>query len=97
MDEDTKSLFFGFIMGAFLVVLIWIISSVMISNHENSGYAEKLVIKYHCPNKEYERKLFRQLLEVSNVETNFIDRQYSMDKHRVELRLTNPSRSPNEN
>jgi hypothetical protein len=97
MEEDTKSLFFGFLMGAFLVGLIWIISSVMISNYENSGYAEKLVIKYHCPGKEYERKLFRQLLEVSNVETNFIDRQYSMDKHRVELRLTNPSRNPNDN
>lgn len=95
MDEDTKSLFFGFLMGAFLVGLIWIISAVLISNYENSGYAEKLVIKYHCPNKEYERKLFRQLLKESNVETNFIDKQYSMDKHRVELRLTNPSRNPN--
>ena len=93
MEEDTKSLFFGFIMGAFLVALAWIISSVFITNYENSGYDEKLVIKYHCPNKEYERKLFRHLLQVSNVETNFIDKQYSMDKHRVELRLTNPSRN----
>lgn len=94
MDEDTKSIFFGFIMGVFLVGMIWIISAVLISNHENSGYAEKLVIQYHCPGKEYERTLFRQLLKVSNVETNFIDKQYNMDKHRVELRLTNPPRNP---
>lgn len=91
MDRDTTSIALGFVLGVFFVTLIWIISAVIGENYENSGYSDKLIIKYHCPEKEYERKLFRQLLNVSNVETNFIDKQYSMDKHRVELRLTNPS------
>ena len=97
MDMDNESFLGGLIVGAIVSTAIGIGCIVIRSDAEVSGYKDKMILEYHCPGKEYERKLFRQLLEVSNVETNFIDRQYSMDKHRVELRLTNPSRNPNDN
>ena len=59
---------------------------------EESGYSDKLVISYHCPEKEYERQLFRDILKATNVQTNFVNQEMSMDKHKIHIRLTNPKK-----
>lgn len=59
---------------------------------EESGYTDKMVISYHCPDKEYERQRFRDVVYGSGIQTNFANRETSMDKHWIRIRMTNPKR-----
>ena len=77
---------FGIIVTAAVAALIWKICDGI----ENSGYSDKLVVEYHCPDKEYERKLARDMVNNSNVQTNFVNKDVTMGKHFIKYRLTNP-------
>lgn len=87
MNEDFV---FGFIIGGAVVATAFAIALVVTSSREDSGYRDKMVIKYHCPEKEYERKIFLEMVNGSGIQSNFVDKEYSMDKHRIRYRLTNP-------
>ena len=80
----------GFICGLALCLAIVIISLKCKINNEESGYKDKMTITYHCPDKEYERNLFWDVVNGSGVQTNFINRELSMDKNQIRIRLTNP-------
>jgi hypothetical protein len=80
----------GFIAGIGLMVLAVVITFVVRNCNENSGYTDKMVIEYHCPGKEYERKLIHDLVNGSGIQTNFVNKEVSMDKWGVKYRLTNP-------
>ena len=59
---------------------------------EESGYTDKMVISYHCPDKEYERQRFREVVYGTGIQTNFVNLETSMDKHWIRIRMTNPKK-----
>ena len=90
--NDNKDFILGFFAGAALVAFITALSWVFQSVSENSGYKDKMVIEYHCPGKEYERKLIRGLVNSSGIQTNFVNKECTMNKWGVKYRLTNPDK-----
>ena len=80
----------GFIAGIGLMVLITVITLVVRESHECGGYQDKMIIEYHCPSKEYERKLIHDLVNNSGIQTNFVNKECTMGKWGVKYRLTNP-------
>ena len=79
----------GFISGAVVVLIMLFVYGVFSVASENTGYSEKLIIEYHSA-KEYDRKLVSALVDASGVQTNFLNKVYSMDKYRIKIRFTNP-------
>lgn len=59
---------------------------------EESGYTDKMVISYHCPDKEYERQRFREVVYGTGIQTNFVNLETSMDKNWIRIRMTNPKK-----
>lgn len=82
----------GFLAGMLLCIGIGIVSMKSKVNKEESGYVDKMTISYHCPGKEYERQLFREIVYKSGIQTNFVNTETKMDKHRISIRMTNPIR-----
>ncbi len=76
----------GFIFGVLLCISILLCSTKI----EESGYIDKMTITYHCPDKEYERRLFREIVYNSGIQTNFVNTETTMDKHKISIRMTNP-------
>lgn len=93
----NKEFLLGFIAGMVLVAFITLLSLVFQSVNENSGYKDKMVIEYHCPSKEYERKLIYDLVSNSGIQTNFVNKECTMGKWGVKYRLTNPDNYKNDN
>ena len=91
--EEEGYLMLGILVGSLAALLIYAISVTLYWTSECCGYRDKMVIEYHCPIKEYERDLFRHVVEASGVTTNFSNRVYTMDKHGIKIRLTNPNDS----
>lgn len=87
----------GFIAGFGLMVLITVITLVVRQSNECGGYQDKMVIEYHNPSKPYERKLINDLVNASGIQTNFVNKEVSMDKWRITYRLTNPDNYKNDN
>ena len=87
----------GFIAGIGLMVLITVITLVVRESNENGGYSDKMVITYHNPDKPYERKLINDMVNASGIQTNFVNKEVTMDKWRITYRLTNPYRDRNDN
>ena len=79
-----------FIGGFVAASLIWGFTLAMNVKSENSGYSDKMVISYHCPDKNYERRLFKELVYNTGIQTNFVNTETSMSKHRISIRMTNP-------
>ena len=73
----------------FMVVLTFV-GCVVMEAKEKGGYKDKMVISYHCPEREYDRQIISQVMNDSGVFTNFINRECTMDKYSVKYRLTNP-------
>ena len=90
MDMDNESFLGGLIVGAIVSTAIWIGCIVIRSDAEVSGYKDKMILEYHCPGKQYERQLFNDLVEISNIQTNFVNKEITMDAHMIKYRLTNP-------
>ena len=82
----------GFIAGIGLMVLISVTTLVVMNCNECSGYKDKMTIEYHNPSKPYDRKLIDDMVNASGIQTNFINKEVTMDKWRIKYRLTNPDR-----
>lgn len=88
--EGDKEFIMGLVSGAGLALAIVASGFVVKSVSESSGYRDKMTIEYHCPEKEYERKMFLDMVNGSGILTNFVDKECSMDEHMIRYRLTNP-------
>ena len=81
-----------FWLGVFAGVsftLIIVLATMMIVNTE-AEYRDKMTIEYICPDKEYERKMFLDMVNGSGIETNFIYKDYHYGKHSIKYILKNP-------
>lgn len=92
MNQENQDFRAGVIVGIIISCAILALVGVIKWHVENSGYENKLVIKYHSPNKEYDREMVRNMVNASGIQTNFTNKTFSMDKHGIEYRMTNPSK-----
>ena len=84
----------GFMAGLLASIVI-AISAFAVRSYRNSICRDKLTIEYVCNDKEYDRKIFYDMLESSGVQTNFINKEFTMDKHSVKCILSNPKNANN--
>ena len=87
MDSDFVC---GFLCGILVMIVVTTIILTCKYSAETNGYKDKMVIEYHCPDKEYERQLFLDMVNGSGIQTNFVNKEVTMDKHTIRFRLTNP-------
>ena len=90
MGDGTATFAGGIITGMVIMLILSIGILSIRESSENSGYKDKMILSYHCPGKQYERQLFNDLVERSGVLTNFVNKEVTMDAHRIRYRLTNP-------
>ena len=84
-----------FNIGFITATLTWFIiigGMCWLHKVQESGYTDKMVISYHCPDKEYERQRFRDVVYGTGIQTNFVNLETSMDKHWIRIRMTNPKK-----
>ena len=92
MNKENQDFCAGVLVGILISCVIIASVGIIKYNVENSGYENKLVIKYYNPNKEYDREMVRNMVNDSQMWTNFVERSIKMDKHGIEYRMTNPSK-----
>ena len=80
----------GFLCGILMMIVVTIIVLTCKHSAETNGYKDKMVIEYHCPDREYERQLFLDMVNGSGIQTNFVNKEVTMDKHTIRFRLMNP-------
>ena len=82
-----------FYQGIFvgILFLLGLVGGFMIVKFEkeNSGWDNKMTIEYRSQ-KEFDRDLIRNLVNKSEITTNFVNREIIMDKHFIRYVLTNP-------
>ena len=92
MNTENQSFRAGVLVEIIISCVIMAIVGIIKCNEETTGYENKLVIKYHSPTQEYDREMVRNMINDSQVWTNFVCREMKMDKHGIEYRMTNPRR-----
>lgn len=92
MNQENQDFCAGILVGIIISCAILAIFGVIRWSAENSGYENKLIIKYHNPTKEYDREMVRNMVNGSGIQTNFTNKIFSMDKYCIEYRMTNPSK-----
>ena len=92
MNKENQDFCAGVLVGVIISCVIIASVGIIKYNVENSGYENKLVIKYHNPYTKYDREMVRNMVNGSGIQTNFTNKIFSMDKHWIEYRMTNPSK-----
>ena len=79
----------GMLIGT-LSILILVGGSMFVKWWKgNVGWDNKMVIEYRSQ-KEFDRDIVRDLVNKSEITTNFVNREIIMDKHYIKYVLTNP-------
>ena len=86
---DYRDYWLGFVSGicATLVVSLLIGVARLIADND---YKDRLTIEYNNNENEYERKLVLDMVNSSNIQTNFMNKDYHYGKYTVKYVLTNP-------
>ena len=92
MNKENTDFFAGVLVGITIACAILAFVGIVKWKIETTGYENKLVIKYHNPNKEYDRQMVMDMVNDSQVWTNFVVKKMKMDKHEIEYIMTNPSK-----
>ena len=92
MNKENQDFCAGVLVGIIISCVAILTVGVIKWSAENSGYENKLIIKYHSPSKEYDREMVRNMVNGSGIQTNFTNKIFSMDKHWIEYRMTNPTK-----
>lgn len=90
MNEDIKIFVKGMATGVISILVVMLIFWAFRTVWENSGYENKLVIKYHNPHRAYDRQMITDLVEKSQIRREFVDGEVKLDKWGVEYIMTNP-------
>lgn len=88
-ETDMKDYWLGFVSGicATLVASFFIGAVRFAADHD---YKDRLTIEYENNENEYERKLVLDMVNSSNIQTNFLNKDYHYGKYTVKYVLTNP-------
>lgn len=90
MNKENKDFCAGMLVGLLIACAIALCVGIFKWTSENEGYENKLIIKYHNPNKEYDREMVQKMVNDTQVWTNFVVREMKMGKDMIEYRMTNP-------
>ena len=90
MNKENQDFCAGILIGILISCIIVTIVGVVQHACETTGYENKLIIKYHNPTREYDREMVRNMVNGSGIQTNFTNKTFSIDKHWIEYRMTNP-------
>lgn len=93
MNKENQDFCAGILVGILIACSIVTLVGVFKWLSENTGYENKLVIKYHNPTKKYDREMVRNMVNDSQVWTNFVVKEIKMGKHEIEYRMSNPKDS----
>ena len=93
MNKENQDFCAGILIGILISCTIVTIVGIVQHACETTGYENKLVIKYHNPTQEYDREMVRNMVNDSQVWTNFVVREMKMGKHEIEYRMSNPKDS----
>lgn len=97
MDKENQDFCAGVFIGILISCVTLLVAGIIKWNVETSGYENKLVIKYHNPYTKYDREMVENMLEVSGVSTNFINKEIELSPWRMEWRFTNPTGNKHNN
>ena len=93
MNRENEDFFAGILVGILISCVMLLLAGIVKHACETTGYENKLVIRYHNPNREYDREMVRNMVNGSGIQTNFSNKTFSMDKYWIEYRMTNPKDS----
>ena len=93
MNRENQDFCAGILVGILISCAILAVVGIYKHACETTGYENKLVIKYHNPSKEYDWEMVRNMVNDSQVWTNFVVKAMKMDKHGIEYRMMNPKNS----
>ena len=88
-DMDMKDYWLGFVSGTCATFVVSLLVSVIhfVADHD---YKDRLTIEYNNNENEYERKIVLDMINSSNIQTNFLNKDYHYGKYTVKYVLTNP-------
>ncbi len=86
-----KDFYQGMFVGIWSVLILVGIFIVVKFEKENCGWDNKMVIEYRSQ-KEFDRDLIRNLVNKSEITTNFVNREIIMNKYSIRYVLTNPTK-----
>jgi hypothetical protein len=88
-DMDMKDYWLGFVSGicATLVASFLISAIHFAADHD---YKDRLTIEYNNTENEYERKMVRDMVNGSGIETNFTYKDYHYGKYSIKYIFKNP-------
>ena len=92
MDKANSDFLSGLLVGIVISAAIAAGIGIMCWVNDNKGFENKLVVKYQNPNKEYDREMVLNMINDSQVWTNFVVKEIKMDKHGIEYHMTNPQK-----
>ena len=79
----------GFVSGT-IVTLVALFVTYSTNYVLDRDFKDRLTIEYNNNENEYERNLFLDMVESSNIQTNFLHKDYHYGKYTVKYVLTNP-------
>lgn len=92
MNNENQNFCVGILFGLLFASVIVLCAGVINWKLENTGYENKLIIKYHNPTQECDREMVRNMVNESGIQTNFVEKSIKMGKHWIEYHMTNPSK-----
>ena len=93
MNKENQDFCAGVLVGIIISCATLALFGVIRWSVENNGYENKLVIRYHSPNKEYDREMVQNMVNDSQVWTNFVVKEMKMRRYGIEYIMTNPKGS----
>ena len=90
MNREYQDFCAGILIGILILCVILAVLRIVNWKSEYAVYENELVIKYHNPNKEYDREMVRNMVNDSQMWTNFVVKEIKMGKHEIEYRMSNP-------
>ena len=91
MDKANSDFLGGLLTGVIISAAVAVFIGIMCWINDNVGFENKLVIKYYNPTKEYDREMVQNMVNDSQVYTNFAIKEMKMDKYWIEYKMYNPS------
>ena len=91
MDKANSDFLSGLFLGTLVSITIFVVINIIGWVNDNTGFENKLVVKYQNPNKEYDREMVLNMVNNSQVWTNFVVKEINMNKYWIEYKMYNPS------
>ena len=82
----------AFLLGVAVTILVEMVAAIIMTATTNEYVKDKLVVEYVNTETKFERKTVNDMVELSSIWTNFVNRDVTMDEHRIKWVFTNPKK-----